>query len=62
MPAYRRLEVLKRKIASEEPSVSELMEGSPGSTKANGVAAPVPQSHLTLSTSEENGTKPSKAG
>lgn len=66
MPASRRLEMLKRKMASEEPPISKPVEGCPGSTdKANGFAAPDPLSLLTLPTSEENGqlnqsTNPSK--
>lgn len=56
MPTSRRLEELKRKIASEEPSsVSKPIEGAAGSIKANGFVTPVPPPPLTLSNSKENG-------
>ncbi|OWM79068.1 hypothetical protein CDL15_Pgr003239 [Punica granatum] len=54
MPAYRRLEALKRKTAFEEPPISTFdkpIESSPGSIKANGFATAIPPPVLTLSAS-----------
>lgn len=56
MPASRRLEVLKQKMASEEPSVTKPTDGSPSSIIANGFATSDPLPLLTLSNSQENGS------